>query len=529
MRIKEKLQHIIKNSLTKLEVDKKLNEIIIESSTEKNNGDYYTNIAITLAKDLHKKPEEIADIIKKQIKDETIEKIEVTYPGTINIFINKKYLLNGISEIIEKNINYGKSKIGETRKINIDFINNKIFNELTKEDLYNAIYIDNLSRILKYNGFDITKEFYMDDTSEELVKLANIAKERYDNICKINTNIGMKYDNNNQLRDTAYYIYSLYRDTKINEEIDYFRKEEISTLLEKRKKELDNYRINFDTYTNEQSLYDKGLIDNILDKLNRSGYTYFNNDELWLKTTDFNDIEDRILIKSDGTYTPVLPIVAYYIDKLNRKYDGIISIYTKEDSKYKKILKSVLKMLGQDINKIEIKVLPEINIKKDNNEVTDINTLKELNINMLRYILSSKTINETIEIDLNKAINDNENHIYYIENTNIKINNILRNYNKKITKVNKFSTIDNELAYIILNKLYEFEDIVIISGLKQMPHLICNYLYELSNLFNDYCTSETIITEDETYTNERLNLLLAVKIVINNAFNLIGIIPREEI
>lgn len=528
MRIKEKLQHIIRNSLNKIGVDKKLSEIIIESSDDKNNGDYYTNIAISLSKDLHKKPDEIADILKKTTQDKIIEKLEVVYPGTINIFLNKKVLLNGISEIIEKNINYGKSNIGESRKINIDFININFAKELTKENLFNAIYGDNLSRILKFNGFDITKEFYLDDTSKEIDKLANIAKERYDNLCNSRTNVIINIEEEKEIRDTAYNIYSLYRDTKKNEEIDYFKKEEISTLLDKRKRELDKYRINFNTYTNEQSLYDKGLIDTILDRLNRKGYTYFNEDKLWLKTTEYNDTDDRILIENDGTYTYLLPQAAYYVDKLNRKYDGIISIYNREYNQYKDTLKPVLKILEQDTNKIEIKLLPEISVLKDQKEIEDISIIKQQDINNIRYLFASKKIEQKIEIDLDILTNNNENPFYYIENTNVIIHNLLKNYKKKITKVNNFSTIDSPLAYIILNKLYEFEDIVILSGLKQMPNLICNYLYELVNLFNEYYDNETIITEDEVYTNERLNLLLAIKIVINNGLDLIGIIPREE-
>lgn len=528
MRIKEKLQHIIKNSLTKLDIYKKTSEIIIESSKDKK-SDYYTNIAITISKDLHKKPEEIAEILKNIIKDDIIEKIEIEYPGILHIFLNKKNLLNGISEIIKKNINYGKSNIGESRKINIDFINKNFTNKLSIESLYNAIYGDNLSRILKYNGFEISKELYIDDTSEDIEKISNIVKERYINICdSINSTI-LNSNKNLDIRDTANVIYNLYGNTKKHEDINYFKKEEITISLDKRKKELDKYRINFDVYTNEQNLYDKGLIDTTLDKLNKKGYTYFYDNKLWLKTTNYNDKEDRILIKEDGTYTYILPQIAYYIDKLNLKYDGIISIYNKEWEKYKTPLKAILNMLEYDINKIEVKVLPRIKIIKENQEIEDINQLTNLNINEIRYLFSSQKNNEEIVINMDELENNNENTIDYIESTNIKIHQILKNYNKKITKVNEFSTIDNELAYIILNKLYEFEEIIIKSGLKQMPHLICNYLYEITQLFNKYYETEKIITEDEVYTNERLNLLLAIKIVINNAFNLIGIIPKEEL
>lgn len=519
MRIKEKLQHIIKDSLKDLNIEKKLNEIIIESSDE-NNTKYYTNIAITLSKEMHKKPEEIANILKQNIKSELIKGLEVIYPGTLNIYLNKKNIINGISEIIEKNINYGKSNIGESRKINIDFKKIDFEKNISTEELYNAIYTDNLSRILTFNGFEVTREYYFDDTSKEIDKLANITKERYINLCKLK--IQSEDDNTtfDTIRDTANNIYSLYRDRKKEEDIDYFKKEEISILLEQNKRNLDKYRINYNIFTNENSIYEKGIIDKILDRLNKLGYTYFNEDKLWLKTTIFKDAEDRVLIENDGTYTKLLSQVTYQIDKLERNYDGIITIYKNSNNYYKNTIKPILKMLEQDVYKIEIKVLPNIYIEEES-------LLNIDNVNNIRYLFAKQQLKEEIKIDTNIIEKENK-EIEIIENTNALIHQILKNYNKKISIVKKYSTIDNETAYIILNKIYEFEDIVIKSGLKQMPHLICNYLYELSNLFSEYYEEEPIITEDEVYTNEKLNLLLAIKIVMNNGLNLIGIIPKEE-
>ena len=516
MRIKEKLQHIIKNGLLQLNIDKKTSEIIISYSIEEPNS-FYTDIAITIAKDLHKKTEEVVGMLKKIIHDEMIKEINIIHPGTLNIVIKKSYFLSEISEIIEKNIDYGKSNIGESRKINVDFINVDFTEGLSQDELFNAIYGDNLSRILKFNGFEVEKEFYFNDTLNKLEELADITKEKYNYLCSPKASLGINIDN---IRDTANNIYTLYGNNKINEGIGYFKKEEINTLLDKRKRELDKYRINFDIISNEQSLYDKGLVDLLLDKLNRKGYTYFNNDSLWVMTTEYKDSEDRVIIKSDGTYTNLLSQAAYYMDKLNRKYDGIISVYNFDNNINKNTIKSVLTILEQDINKVALKILPKTNLSNGNNYL-------DLSVNEIRYLFSKQRIADEINIIFDR-INKNDNCLEYIENTNIIIHQILKNYRKKITKVNDYSTINNPLAYIMVNKLIEFEDIVIMSGLKQLPHLICDYLYELCNLFNEYYTSEKIITEDEVYTNERLNLLLAIKIVINNAFDLIGIIPKED-
>ena len=190
-------------------------------------------------------------------------------------------------------------------------------------------------------------------------------------------------------------------------------------------------------------------------------------------------------------------------------------------------------MLEKNKDILELKQVNNTTIVKDNKEISNINLTELINtlgINKTRYFFTSTSIDINMELNIDQALSKTkENPIYYIEKTNATIYQILKNYNQKITKVKSFSTIDNNLAYIIITKLYEFEDIVILSGLKQKPNIICDYLYELVTLFNDYYKQEEIITKNETYTNERLNFLLAIKIVINNALDLIGIIAREEL
>lgn len=524
MCIKEQLQHIIKNSLKTLNIDKKLTEISLEISKVPD-CDYTSNISFSLTRELHQKPEEIANTLKNIIKDDIIENIEVTYPGTLNISLNRNYIINGISQIIEENINYGKTNIGNNRNININFLNINPTEELNSNYIRNVTYGDNLSRILKFIGFNVTKELYIKDTTQEINNLGHIIKENYQELCNNNNNY-------NQPLITKQ-LYNYYKDTKINEPEDYFKKEALSILQDQLKKQLDTYRINFDIFTSEQSMYDKGLVDQVLDKLNKKGYTYFYEDALWLKTSDFNDDKDHILINNDGTYTSLLPTIANYINKIKDNYNGLININNIDKPNHIKSIKASLEMLEKNKDILELKQVNNTTIVKDNKEISNINLTELINtlgINKTRYFFTSTSIDINMELNIDQALSKTkENPIYYIEKTNATIYQILKNYNQKITKVKSFSTIDNNLAYIIITKLYEFEDIVILSGLKQKPNIICDYLYELVTLFNDYYKQEEIITENETYTNERLNFLLAIKIVINNALDLIGIIAREEL
>lgn len=539
MSIKNTLKEIIKNSLkTIYEID--LNKIIIEIPKDKNNGDYSTNIALILTKQLHKSPLEIANMIKSNIKEnELIENIEIANMGFINFFIKKEYLLNSINTILEKKRNYGKNNLGNNQKVNVEFVSANPTGTLHIGHGRGATYGDNLARIMSFCGYDVTKEYYINDAGSQITNLGISIKERYKQLCSLDCNIPENGYHGKEIITLAQNIYDFYKDTKLNEDIEYFKKQGLEKILNQIKKDLDTYRVSFNIFTSEQSLYDKCLVDEVLTKLRYSNYCYIKDNALWLKTTDYGDEKDRVLVKSDGSYTYLTPDIAYHIDKINRGYDKIIDVLGADHHGYINRLKSSLSILGKDSNILDIKILQMVRLIKDGEElklskrtgktITLMDLINEIGVNATRYFFASHSIDTNMDLDIDRALKQtNDNPVYYIEYANARISSILKKYKKNLTKVDKYITLDSNIAYTILNKLCEFEDIIIQASTKQSPHLIANYVYELATLFHSFYTNEQIITEDDKYTTERLNLLLAIKIVINNALDLIGIIPREE-
>ena len=172
----------------------------------------------------------------------------------------------------------------------------------------------------------------------------------------------------------------------------------------------------------------------------------------------------------------------------------------------------------------------EVKISKRTGKTITLNDLiDEVGINATRYFFASKSLDTQMDFDLSLAVkNSNENPVYYIEYANARIASLLNNYKKEIAAKEEYKTIEEPLAYTIMNKLLKFTDTIIVAAKKQQPHIICNYVYELTSLFHTYYSSTKFITDDEEYTNDRIALLSAIKIVINNSLNLIGIIPREQ-
>ena len=538
MSIKSKLTELIKNSLQKLNIE--TDNIIIEKPSKKENGDYSSNIALTLTKKLHKSPLEIANMIKENIEYENIiSEIQIANPGFINFYLKKEFIQSYINKIITGKNNYGKNTIGNNEKINIEFVSANPTGILHIGHGRGATYGDNLARIMNFSGYDVTKEYYVNDAGNQMNNLGISIKERYKELCGYECNLPENGYHGKEIIDLAKDIYNRYGNTKLDSDIEFFRKEGLDKLLDQIKKDLDRYRVNFNIFTSEQSIYDRCLVEDTLNKLKQSGSCYIKDDALWLKTTDYGDEKDRVLIKSDGNYTYLTPDIAYHLDKISRGYDRLIDVLGSDHHGYIARLKAALSMLGKDSNILDIKILQMVRLIKDGEElklskrtgktITLMELVDEIGVNATRYFFSSHSLDTSMDLNIDLALKQsNENPVYYIEYANARICSILKKYHKKANLHDNYLTLQSEDTYSILNKLIEFEDVVISSAKKEAPHLIANYVYELATLFHSFYAKEQIITDNEKDTEEKINLLLAIQIVIQNALDLLGIIPREE-
>ncbi len=538
MSIKQEVQEILKKSLTNLQIDYE-KEIEVSIPKDKNHGDYSTNIALSLAKSLKDNPTNIANKIKDNIQSEIISKIEVLSPGFINIFISEQYLLKSINTIIKENTNYGKSNLGQGKKVNIEFVSANPTGILHLGHGRGATYGDNLARIMTFTGYDVTKEYYVNDAGNQMNNLGISIKVRYQNLYNIDATLPEDGYHGQEIIDIAKKIKEEYQDTKLNEDIPFFKKYGLNILLDKIKKDLDIYRVNFDVFSSEQSLYDRGLVEKVITKLKNDNHCYIEDGALWLKTMDYGDEKNRVLIKSDGNYTYLLPDIAYHCDKIERGFDELIDVLGADHHGYIDRLKASLEMMGKDSGILDIKILQMVRLIKDNEElklskrtgktVTLSEIIEEVGVNATRYLFSSKSLDTQLDFNIDLALKQNsENPVYYIEYANARICSILKKSKNFATNIDKYQTLESQYIYNILNKLNEFKDIVETSASKKAPHIIANYVYDLASLFHTYYNQEKIVTEDIQYTSERINLLKAIQIVINNSLNLIGIIPREE-
>ena len=539
MSIKKELQQIIKSSLEKSNIDLEPSKIIIEIPKDVNHGNYSTNVALVLTKILHKNPMEIANLIKDNIETPIVSKIEIAAPGFINFYLTDKRIFDELGKIIKENKSYGKNNLGNNTKIDIEYVSANPTGSLHIGHGRGAVYGDNLSRIMSFCGYDVTREYYINDAGNQMNNLGISIKERYKEACGLTCELPEDGYHGKEIITIAKDLYEKYQDSKLDEDIEYFKQKGLEVLMQQIKKDLDTFRVNFDVFTSEQSLYDSGLVEEVLNLFKKNNDCYVEDDALWLRTTKFGDDKDRVIVKNDGTYTYLLPDIANHVNKISRGFDELVDVFGSDHHGYVNRLKASLDILGYDSSILDVKLLQMVRLLKDGEEVkiskrtgktiTLIELIEEVGINAARYFFASKSLDTQIDFDLSLAIkNSNENPAYYIEYANARISSILNNYKHEITAEEDYHTIKEPLAYTIMNKLLDFTDTVISTAEKKQPHIICNYVYELATLFHSYYSSEKFITEDEEYTRERMILLKAIKIVINNSLNLIGIIPREQ-
>lgn len=528
--MKELLKEEIIKALNKCGVLDNVN-VIVEIPKDNKNGDYSSNIALQLTKVLKTSPQDIALKLKNNINNENIEKIEIAGPGFLNFYLKKDYLFSNINYVLKQGSNYGKSNIGNGKKINVEYVSANPTGFLHIGHARGASYGDSLTRILKYAGYDVTREYYINDAGNQINNLEKSIIVRYHNLCGIEEELPENGYHGKDIVEVAKKIYEEYGNSAPE---DIFKKKGIEFLLSKIRYDLKKFRVEFDVWSSETDLYKTNQVNNTLNKLIESGNTYSSDDAIWLATSKYGDEKDRVLVKSDKNNTYLLPDIAYHINKYSRGYDYLIDVLGADHHGYVNRLKAAIEIMGEDPEKLDVKILQMVRLIKNNEEIkmskrtgktlTLNDLVEEVGVDATRYFFAMRSLDTQLDFDLELATKkSSDNPVYYVGYAHARICSILRDYNKEIRPIDKYETIVSDYAINLLNKIYEFSDVVKMSALKKEPHLITNYVYDLAHLFHTFYAHEKVLSDDINYTDERINLIKATAITIKNACSLIGV------
>ena len=542
MNLKQKIKEIIANALKTLSIDFDEENIVVEVPKKRKQGDFSSNIAMQLTRILKDNPRAIASKIIEVILKNTdkIKNVEIAGPGFINIYLKDEYVFSGISDVIKQDASYGKSNIGNNKKVNIEFVSANPTGILHLGTARGAAYGSNLANIMSFAGYDVTKEYYINDAGNQIINLGVSLKERYKGLCGLEENMPEDGYYGSEIVDIAKNIYDEYKDTKLDEDLEYFKKVAVDYLLGIIKKDLSDFGVTFDVWTSEKSIRAKGRIEESLKILNEKGLVYKKEDATWLKTTVYGDDKDRVLVKTDGSYTYLVPDIAYHLDKFDRGFDYLVDVFGADHHSYVSRLKASIEALGYDKDKLEVRLLQMVRLLRDGEivkmskrtggNITISELVYEIGKDAARYFFATRSLDGQMDFDINLALKkSSENPFFYVGYANARICSILRDAeSKNINIETNIKNILDEDSKSLLLKVYEFNEVTQSAALKKEPHLITNYVYELASMFHNYYGKHKILTDDIQMSKERLGLIKTVGITITNALKLIGVDAPEK-
>lgn len=542
MNLKEQIKEMINSALNELSIEFNLESIVVEVPKKREQGDFSTNIAMQLTKVLKDNPRNIAEKIVEVLSKNTneIKTIEIAGPGFINIYLNDEYVFSGISNVIKQGENYGSSSIGKKEKIDIEFVSANPTGILHLGTARGAAYGSNLANIMSFAGYDVTKEYYINDAGNQIINLGVSLKERYKGLCGLEENMPEDGYYGSEIIDIAKTIFDKYGNSKLDEDLEFFKKVAVDYLLNIIKTDLSNFGVTFDVWTSEKSIRAKGRIEESLKILDEKGLIYKKDDATWLKTTVYGDDKDRVLIKTDGSYTYLVPDIAYHLDKFDRGFDYLIDVFGADHHSYVSRLKASIEALGYDKDKLEVRLLQMVRLLRDGEivkmskrtggNITISELVGEIGKDAARYFFATRSLDGQMDFDINLALKkSSENPFFYVGYANARICSILKDAKEKnidiCTDIKEAIDIDSKT---LLLKVYEFTEVLVSAALKKEPHLITNYVYELASMFHNYYGKHKILTDDIKMSEKRLGLIKTVGITITNALRLIGVKAPEK-
>jgi len=550
----EQIQHEVKTALRQAVIDAGLAEetaipdIMLETPNNKDNGDYATNIAMQLTKLAKKPPRAIAEAILEKLNTDgtSIESIEIAGPGFINIKLKTDYLGGIVKTVLEQGENYGRSNFGNKQKVQVEFVSANPTGDLHLGHARGASLGDSLSNVLDFAGYDVAREYYINDAGNQVHNLAKSVEARYFQALGLDKEMPEDGYQGPDIINIGKMLAAEFGDKYVNtpdeERYSFFRQYGLAHELEKLKTDLANFRVSFDVWFSETSLYENGKIDVALDKLRANGHVFEEDGATWFRSTTFGDDKDRVLIKNDGTYTYLTPDIAYHEDKLFRGFDKLINIWGADHHGYIPRMKAAIEALGYGNDTLEVSVVQMVQLYKDGEKfkmskrtgkaVTLRELVEEVGLDAVRYFFAMRSGDSQMDFDLDLAISQsNENPVYYAQYAHARISSILRqaDENGMAASVDNVSLLQAEKELELLKKIGDFPQVISDAARIRSPHRVATYIQELAATFHSFYNAEKVLDPDNRELSEaRLALITITRTTIANALKLIGVSAPEK-
>ena len=545
--MKKKLHDIIESAVKQLGLA--VPEIAIELPKEESFGDLATPAAMSLSKILKKPPRKIAeDIVNAIAEKDVFEKIDIAGPGFINFTFSRQYIYSELKSLIKDSSGFLRADIGKGRRIQIEFVSANPTGPLHLGHGRGAAVGSALSNLLSAAGYKVEKEFYVNDAGRQVKLLGLSVFARYNQLLGIDypsPEDGYKGFYIEDIANKAIKNYgNKYAEASIEEAGEFFTDFSYRLMLEGIKQDLKEFGITFDTWQSERELYERGEVMQSINDLKERDYIYEEDGAVWFRSTAFGDDKDRVVIKKDGEYTYFAPDIAYHRNKVEKEFDELIDIWGADHHGYIPRIQAVIQALGYPKERLKVLLVQMVSLlrggrpvqmsKRAGEFVTLKEVIDEVGADTTKFIFLTRRPDSHLEFDLEVAkAQSAENPVFYVQYANARINSIFSHAKEQGINVEKPDEADLSLLSLpeeirIIKKLLAYQMAFEGAVIAHEPHRITFYLQELAGMFHPYYHRHKVVTDDANLTKARLALCEAVRIVLKDGFEILGLSAPER-
>ncbi|MFV8826285.1 arginine--tRNA ligase [Alkalihalobacterium sp. APHAB7] len=548
--MKEKLKAEIVAAVIASGIDEgQVPDVVLENPKDKAHGDYSTNMAMQLARVAKKAPRMIAEDIVSHINKEkaSIEKVEIAGPGFINFYMDNGYLRDMIPAVLQAGDEYGQTNVGNGTKIQVEFVSANPTGSLHLGHARGAAVGDALCNVLSKAGYDVQREYYINDAGNQINNLTTSVEARYYQALGLEKEMPEDGYHGEDIIGFGQDLAKKYGDRFVHvdaeERMEFFRAYGLKREQEKLKKDLSDFRVEFDNWFSETSLYTSGKVLETLKLLEEKGETYEQDGATWFRSTTYGDDKDRVLIKNDGTYTYLTPDIAYHKDKLERGFDKLINIWGADHHGYIPRMSAAIQALGYGQEQMDVQIIQMVSLfqngekvkmsKRTGKAVTLRDLMEEVGIDATRYFFAMRSADTQLDFDMDLAVSkSSENPVYYVQYAHARICSMLRQGEEQglpLDDTSNLNLISSEKEFHLLKKVGEFPEAIAESAEKLSPHRLTNYAFDLASALHSFYNAERVIDpEDVEKSKARLALVKSVQVTLQNALKLIGVSAPER-
>ena len=541
IKIVETIKAVLKD---KYGIDATDGMVMVEIPKDSSNGDYSSNIAMRLTKALGKKPQEIAAELKQEIlnKSNDIESIDIAGPGFINFWVKKTALANTINNVLDLGEEYGSSDYGKGKKVLEEYVSANPTGPLHCGHARGAVWGDSSVRIMKKAGYDVTREYYINDAGAQMMNLGKSLYARIREIFGLDFSLPEDGYHGPDVVEIAKQIVEKDGDKylKMSEEEAVLALKDVGKVyeLDRIKKDLAYYGCEFDSWVSEKWIYDQGLVEDAVKKMDEKGLLYTSEGAIWFKATEYGDDKDRVLKKSDGYYTYMTPDIANHIYKYDRGYELLVNIWGADHHGYIPRMKAALQALGYSRDNLQVDICQMVRMvengeevkmsKRTGNAITLRELIDDIGVDCTRFFFLSKALDTHMDFDLSLArTKSNDNPVYYVQYAYARICSLLNG--NQVKKCDEYNLLTNEKETELLKTIGQFGDVVKDAAINRTPNKICNYVHKLAACFHSFYGACKIVDDNNPeLSNQRLALVKATQITIKNGLQLLGVSAPEK-